>query len=82
MEATFNTEENKLSVAPNQPQRVFYVVQPTKFEPSTEDLQEQFKQPVNRMMARMVSSDINEVLSDYYDSVDEKAGFESFVEAE
>ncbi|KAA1259457.1 hypothetical protein LF1_19900 [Rubripirellula obstinata] len=82
MAATFNTEEGNFSVAPNQPERVFYVVQPTKFEPAVEELQEQFKQPVNRMMARMVSTDINEVLSGYYDSVDEKAGFESFVEAE
>ena len=82
MEATFSTDVDKLSVAPNQPERVFYVIEPTKFEPTTEELQEQFKQPVNRMMARMVSTDINEVISDYYESVDEKAGFESFVEAE
>jgi hypothetical protein len=82
MEATFTTEVGKVAVAPNQPERVFYVIAPTKFEPTIEELQEQFKQPVNRMMARMVSTDINEVLSDYYDSVDEKAGFESFVDSE
>lgn len=82
MRATFTTEIEKLAVAPNEPQRVFYVIQPTKFEPTIEELQEQFKQPVNRMMARMVATDLNQVLGGFYESVDEKAGFESFVESE
>lgn len=82
MRATFTTEIEKLAVAPNEPQRVFYVIQPTKFEPTVEELQEQFKQPVNRMMARMVATDLNQVLGGFYESVDEKAGFESFVESE
>lgn len=80
MKATFQTEVGKASVGSNNPQRVFYVVQPTKFDPPVDELQEQFKQPINRMMARMVATDVNEVLQGYYQSVDDEVGFESFTE--
>ncbi|QDT06377.1 hypothetical protein K227x_47860 [Rubripirellula lacrimiformis] len=76
MKAVFQTEEGKVGVAPNQPGRVIYVVEPTKFDPSIEELRRQFKQPVNRMMARMVASDIGEIRRGYYEALDEAAGFE------
>ncbi|TWT49252.1 hypothetical protein Pla22_44450 [Rubripirellula amarantea] len=80
MRATFTTDLGKLGVATNQPERVVYVVQPTKFEPSTEELQAQFKQPINRIMSRMVAGDTNEIIRGYYDSIDEQAGFEEFID--
>ena len=80
MRATFTTDQGKLGVAANQPERVIYVIKPTKFDPSVEELQAQFKQPMNRMMSRMVATDTNEVIQGYYKSIDEKAGFEEFID--
>ena len=82
MKAVFTTKEGGFAVGSNQPERVFYVVKPTKLEPTTDELQTQFKQPVNRMMARMVATHANEIMGGYYESIEEKAGFESFVESE
>ncbi len=76
MKAVFTTDESKFASAPNGPGRVVYVVQPTKFEPSTEELRRQFKQPVNRMMARMVATDIGDIRQGYYESLDKSTGFE------
>lgn len=76
MSAVFTTDEGKVSTAVNQPERVVYVVQPNKFEPSTDELRAQFKQPVNRMMARMVASDITDIRRGYYESMDKEMSFE------
>ncbi|TWU47757.1 hypothetical protein [Rubripirellula reticaptiva] len=76
MSAVFTTDEGKVATAVNQPERVVYVVEPTKFEPSTDELRAQFKQPVNRMMARMVASDITDIRRGYYESMDKEMGFE------
>ncbi len=78
MKAVFLTDEGGFATAANQPGRVVYVVQPTKFDPSIDELRRQFTQPINRMMARMVATDIGEIRNGYYESLDEKAGFEEF----
>ncbi|TWU60138.1 hypothetical protein Poly51_04120 [Rubripirellula tenax] len=76
MSAVFTTDEGGYSAGANQPGRVIYIVQPSKFEPSTDELRRQFKQPVNRMMARMVASDLGEIRRGYYEQLDKTAGFE------
>ena len=82
MEAVFNSAVGQYSAASNQPGRVVYVVTPTKFEPSLDELRRQFKQPTNRMMAMMVGNDAGAVINAFYESVDKKSGFKSFVEEE
>jgi hypothetical protein len=82
MEAAFNSPVGQYSAALNQPGRVVYVVKPTKFEPSLDELRRQFKEPTNRMMAMMVGNDAGEIINSFYESVDEKTGFTSFIEQE
>jgi hypothetical protein len=82
MEAVFNSPVAQYSAASNQPGRVVYVVTPTKFEPSLDELRRQFKEPTNRMMAMMVGNDSGEIINAFFESVDEKSGFTSFIEQE
>ncbi|MEM6689170.1 MAG: hypothetical protein AAF664_07065 [Planctomycetota bacterium] len=76
MNALFATPEGGYGVAPNDPRRVFYVVHPTSFSPSIDDLREQFKQPIGRLMARVPGFDLRGIMNDYYESVTDSAGFE------
>lgn len=82
MEAVFTTKIGGVAVAANDPERVIYVVQPTKLEPSLEELQLQYQQPVNRMMANFIGNDTGGILSDFYKSVDEQAGLVNYLETE
>ena len=51
MAETFRTKEGQYGVAANLPERVVYVIEPTGFQPSLEELKRRFKQPRERMMA-------------------------------
>ncbi len=82
MKAVFNSPLNQYVAAPNQPRRAVYVVKPTEFEPSLDELRRQFKEPTNRMMAMMVGNNSGEIINAFYESVDEETGFTSFIEEE
>lgn len=77
MKAVFTTEVNHYAVAPNDPQTVYYVVEPTEFQPDLEELHEQFRQPQGRFMAMLLGNDdARNILRGVYESVDERTGFE------
>ncbi len=80
MKAVFTTETGGVAVAANQPQSVIYVVTPTRFEPALEELRRQFKQPTNRMMAMLLGNGTSKIISDFYENVDEQAGFVSYLD--
>jgi hypothetical protein len=82
MEAVFNTKIGEYGVAANDPQRVIFVVQPTKVEPSAEELKAQYQQPINRMMATFIGNDTDGILSDFYKAVDEQAGLVNYLESD
>ena len=79
MRSTFSAEPGQYAVALNEPQRVVYVVSPKEFKPSIDELQVQFRQPTNRMMAMMVGgSDVGPIVSGFFEAIDEKSGYEKF----
>lgn len=81
MREVFSTEVGQYGVAPNQPERVFYVVQPTDFQPPMEELRQRFKQQRERMMALMLGNEeAREIVRGFYESVDERTGFEYLAE--
>jgi hypothetical protein len=80
MKAVFNAGEGKPVVAANQPKTVYYVVIPTRFEPSLDELMNQFKQPTNRMMAMLLGNDSGNIISDFYKNVDEDADYVNFID--
>jgi hypothetical protein len=81
MNKVFTTEVGQHAVAMNQPGRVVYVVTPTQFTPSIDELREQFKQPTNRMMAMFIGNDAGPIISGFFDSVDKKVGYTSHVDS-
>lgn len=80
MEAVFQTEVDDYAVAPNRPQRVYYVVRPTKFEPSLDALRQQFREPINRRQLAAVNAGAGEVINDFFESVDQRSGYTSMFE--
>ena len=76
MAEVFRTKEFQYGVAANLPERVVYVVQPTGFQPSIEELRRRFKEPRERMMALLLGTeDVQSVMRGFYESVDERTGF-------
>lgn len=82
MKAVFTTDLNEYAAALNEPGRVVYVVQPTEFTPSVDELRQQFKQPTNRMMATFVGNDAGAIINGFYEAIDEQTGYKSFLESE
>ncbi len=80
MKAVFASDVNQWAVAANQPETVFYVVKPARFEPALEELRRQFKQPTNRMMAMLLGNGTGEIISDFYKNVDEQSGFVNYLD--
>ena len=78
MKAVFDTKVDELAVAMNQPERVAYVIQPRGFQPTMEALQQQYSVEFFRMMASQVAaSDGSKILQGFYESLDERTGFET-----
>lgn len=75
MAAVFEAEVGEYRIAANQPERVIYVVKPTKFEPSDDELRQRFREPANRRDITAIEAGIGGVLGEFYESIDKKAGF-------
>ncbi len=78
MKTVFRTSVGQCGVAMNQGERVVFVVKPTSFEPSTDELRRQFKQPTGRMMATIMVRDqesTTAIIQGFYESVDDETGF-------
>ncbi len=82
MAAVFEGDTDQYRIAANQPQRVIYVVKPTKFQPELAELRDQFKEPRNRQSLTAIDAGIGGILSDFYESIDEKAGFDNLMVTE
>jgi len=77
MKKVFSTQVGEVAVAPNDRGSVFYVVTPTEFQPSIDQLHQQFRQPQQRFMAQLLGNDdAREIVRGFYESVDERTGFE------
>ncbi len=55
MRQVFTSERNVWGVAPNDPETVFYVVRPTEFSPSTDELHQRFTQPAQRFQTNSLA---------------------------
>ncbi len=76
MSAVFATGVDEVCVAANGPESIVYVVQPTAYQPTTDELQERFKQPMGRNMAMFLSTeDAGAVYQGFYESMDKRTGF-------
>ncbi|WP_372721833.1 hypothetical protein [Novipirellula sp.] len=83
MKAVFNSEVNQYAVAMNMPESVVYVVKPTNFQPSLDELKVLFQNPRDRMMAMLAGGgSTNDVIQGFYESVDERTDFTYDREAE
>jgi hypothetical protein len=76
MEGVFMAEKDDVTVAPNQPERVFYVIERTSLLPTTDDLRAIFKQPSERMMAMFMGDGAaGKIQQGFYEAIDEKTSF-------
>jgi hypothetical protein len=76
MKAVFKSPGGEHVVAPNGPQRVFYVIRRTSLLPATADLRAIFSQQSERIMAMfMTDGTAAKVQEGFFDAVDEKTGF-------
>ena len=80
MTAVFESGVGDYAVATNEPGRVVYVVKPTRFEPSLDELRRQFKQPINRRMAAMIDTGVSDILNDFMEGVDKEAGYTNLMQ--
>ena len=75
MKAVFTNEAGTVSVAVDQPGETVYVLQADSFQPSVEDLREQFKQPTNRFMSTMLGNGASEIVGGYFERMDDTSRF-------
>ena len=76
MGKVFSTKPGELGVAANLPERAVYIVKPKEFQPSVDELREQFKQPMARMMTMTLGSeDAGSIYQGFYEEMDERTGF-------
>jgi len=75
MKAVLTNEAGTVSVAVDQPGETVYVLQADSFQPSVEDLREQFKQPTNRFMSTMLGNGASEIVGGYFERMDDTSRF-------
>ncbi|PAY20656.1 hypothetical protein CKO51_05030 [Rhodopirellula sp. SM50] len=79
MKTVFNAEGGKHVVAPNGPKRVYYVIKRTSLQPATSDLRAIFSQQSERIMAMFMSDGTaGKVQQGFFETIDEKTGFEQY----
>ena len=77
MRQVFMSDRGKWGVAPNMPETVFYVVRPTEFSPSTDELYQRFTQAAQRMQTMSLAVEQALRIRDgHYEALDERMGFE------
>lgn len=77
MRRVFTSGRGQWGAAPNADETVYYVVRPSEFSPSTEELYNRFSQAINRFMASQLAvQDLEAVRQGYWDAVDERSGFQ------
>lgn len=79
MKTVFNAEGGKHVVAPNGPERVYYVIKRTSLQPATSDLRAIFSQQSERIMAMFMSDGTAaKVQQGFFEAIDDKTGFEQY----
>ncbi len=79
MKTVFNADGAKHVVAPNGPKRVYYVIKRTSLQPATSDLRAIFSQQSERIMAMFMSDGTaGKVQQGFFETIDEKTGFEQY----
>ena len=83
MKAVFTAEEDECVVAPNSPERVYYVVNRTSLQPATVDLKAIFMQQSERFMAMFMSDGTAaKVQEGFFDEIDAETDFNRYEMAE
>jgi hypothetical protein len=76
MRQVFTSEREEWGVAPNSPETVFYVVRPTEFSPSTDELHQRFSQMIQRFQASTLAvEEVVQVRDGFYEALDKQTGF-------
>ncbi len=76
MRQVFTSDRGKWGVAPNMPETVFYVVRPTEFSPSTDELHQRFKQLSQRMQTMSLAvEEAIKIRDSHYEALDRRTGF-------
>ncbi len=76
MRQVFTSERGVWGVAPNQPETVFYVVRPTEFSPSTDELHQRFTQASQRMQTvSLAIEEASRIRDGHYQALDKRTGF-------
>jgi len=76
MRQVFTSERSQWGVAPNSPETVFYVVRPTEFSPSTDELYQRFSQMIQRFQASTLAvEEVVQVRDGFYEALDKRTGF-------
>ncbi len=76
MRQVFNSELNHWGVAGNAPESVFYVVRPTEFSPSTDELHQRFSQLIQRFQASTLAvEEVLQIRDGFYQALDKRTGF-------
>jgi hypothetical protein len=79
MKAVFNADQNETVVAPNDPERVYYVINRTALQPSTVDLRAIFMQQSERFMAMFMSDGTAaKVQEGFFEDIDAKTDFDRY----
>ncbi len=76
MRQVFTSNRGEWGVAPNMPETVYYVVRPTEFSPSTDELHQRFTQLPQRMQTMSLAIEETIKIRDgYYDALEDRVGF-------
>ena len=76
MRQVFTSDRNQWGVAPNMPETVFYVVRPTEFSPSTDELHLRFTQISQRMQTMSLAvEEAIKIRDGHYEALDKQTGF-------
>ncbi len=76
MRQVFTSELDQWGVAANAPETVFYVVRPTEFSPSTDELHQRFSQLIQRFQASTLAvEEVLQIRDGFYQALDKRTGF-------
>ena len=76
MRHVFTSERGRWGVAPNLPETVYYVVRPTEFSPSTDELHQRFTQLSQRMQTMSLAvEEAIKIRDGHYEALDRRTGF-------
>ena len=76
MREVFTSDRGKWGVAANMPETVYYVVRPTEFSPSTDELHQRFTQLSQRMQTMSLAvEEAIKIRDGHYETLDRRTGF-------